>query len=149
MMYKTQKEQQKKQDLKSVGLIILLILIWVSLGYIDKIGSDTNRERVVSYTTQLESLAVSKGYTMEDKVTYKERQHLGTEEGRYVEFMKYLEGVEVSEREFQEIKDIQSNFEKIVNVNEIGKNDYDNWSNILIVIAFIVFMILLTAYALI
>ena len=152
-MYKTKKEQQKELAVGIAGLTILLhLLMVISLFWID-ISSDTNRESQVgevSYITQLESLAESKGYTKEDKVTYSERQQLETEEGRYKEVMKYLEGVEVSESEFQEIKGIQSNYQKsLKHVNESGKNDYVNLPNVLIVIVFFAYLLLLIKYALI
>ena len=160
-MNKTKKEQQNALAVGIAGVTILLILLMViSLFSID-ISSDTNRESQVGavsqvgtegYVAQLESLAVSKGYTKGDKFTYNEHQQLETEEGRYKEFMKYLEGVEISESEFQEIKGIESNYQQSVQqVNESGKKDYVTLPNFLIVLVFIVFsvyMMLLITYAL-
>ena len=128
-MNKTKKELQKKIELVFAGLIILHLLMVILLFGVD-ISSDTNRESQVgevSYVTQLESLAESKGYTYtkEDKFTYNERLQLETEEGRYKEVMNYLGGVEVSDSEFKDIKEIQSKYEQSVQqVNESGEKDY-------------------------
>lgn len=151
-MNKAQKEQLKDKVAEITCLTVLLHLLMVIILFGMDIGSDTNQESqegVVSYVTQLESLAGSKGYTTQDKVTYNERQQLETEDGRYLEVMKYLGEVEVSESEFQEIKDIQSKYQKsLKNVNESGKKDYGTLPNILIVIVYFVYMILLIMYAL-
>lgn len=142
-MDKTQKYQQKKLVVVMAGISILLYLLVVIFLFGINISSETNRESqvgAVSYVTQLESLAESKGYTMEDKVTYKERQQLETEEGRYVEVMKYLGDTVVSEGEFKEIKDIQSKYQQSVQqVNNSGKNDY----SVLIVIVYTLLLIYL------
>ena len=127
-MNKAQKEQLKEKVAEITCLTILLnALIFIFLFGMD-ISSDTNLESQVgevSYITQLEWLAGSKGYTTEGNVTYKERQQLETEEGRYIEVMKYLEGVEVSESEFQEIKEIQSKYEQSVQQeNNSERKDY-------------------------
>lgn len=151
-MDKTTKDQLNESGVGNTWVNMLLMVLMIVVICVIGINIENNRESqvgTVSYVTQLEWLAGSKGYTTEDKVTYKERQQLETEEGRYKEVMKYLEGVEVSESEFKEIKEIESNFQKIVNVNDIGKNDYDSLSNILIAIVFCIFMFLLTTYALI
>ena len=133
-MNKTKKELQKALVVRIAGLTILIILLMVSILYGIGVSSEINRESPVgtvsklgteSYVTQLESLAVGKGYTTEDKVTYKERKKLETEEGRYKDVMKYLEDIDVSESEFQEIKEIESNYQKSVQQeNESGKKDY-------------------------
>ena len=127
-MNKTTKEQHNESGEEKAWVHILLMLLMVIVICVIGISRENNRESQVgevSYVTQLEWLAGSKGYTTEDKVTYKERQQLKTEEGRYIEVMKYLEGVEVSESEFQEINDIQSKYQKSVQqVNESGKKDH-------------------------
>ena len=80
----------KKKTTK--GLTIHLMVVMVVILCVAGLNMDTNRESqegTVSYVTQLEWLAGSKGYTTEDKVTYDERLQLETEEGRYKEVMKY------------------------------------------------------------
>ena len=128
--------------------MVLMVIVICVIG----VNSGTNRESQVgevSYITQLERLAGSKGYTTEDKVTYKERQHLETEEGRYIEVMKYLEGLEVSESEFQEIKGIQSKYQQSVQqVNESGKKDYSLLITINVVLLSIYALMLLIIFAL-
>ena len=126
MMNKTTKEQKNALVVRIAGVTILLILLMVSIlyGTVSQVGAVSQVE-TVSYIEQLESLAGIKGYTTEDKVTYNERLHLETEEGRYKEVMNYLEDTEVSESEFQEIKEIQSKYEQsLKQVNESGKRDY-------------------------
>ena len=64
---------------------------------------------------------------------------LAIEEGRYKNVMNYLGGVEVSESEFQEIKDIQSNYQQsLKQVNESGKKDHLTFLDVVIIIAFCV-----------
>ena len=150
-MNKTTIEQQNESGEEKAWVHILLMLLMIIVICVIGISRENNRESQVgevSYVTQLEWLAGSKGYTTEDKVTYKERQQLKTEEGRYIEVMKYLEGVEVSDREFQEINDIQSKYQKSVQqVNESGKKDYDNLFYVLIVLVIFSYPLLLIKYA--
>ena len=151
-MNKTKEEQLNALSVGIAGLTILLILLMVIILFGKGISSDTDRESQVgevSYTTQLESLAGRKGYTMGDKVTYNERLRLETEEGRYLEVMNYLGGVEVSDREFQEINDIQSNYQQsLKQVNESGKKDHLTFLDIVIFIVFCLYMLLLIILAL-
>ena len=127
-MNKTTKEQQYESGAGRAWLNILLMLLMVVVICVIGINMENNRESqegTVSYVTQLEWLAGSKGYTTEDKVTYKERQQLETEEGRYEEVMKYLEDTEVSESEFKDIKEIQSKYQQSVQQeNNSGRKDY-------------------------
>ena len=151
MMIKTKKEQQKKQIEIRAGISILLYLLIIIILFSMGIGSDTARESQVgdvSYVTQLEWLAVSKGYTKEDKVTYKERQQLETEDVRYKEVMKYLEGVEVSESEFKYIKEIQSKYQQSAQqVNNSGLKDYSLLIAIMYTLLTIFLLFLLLKYA--
>ena len=128
MVDNTRKEQHNESGAGKAWLNILLMLLMVIVICVIGITMENNREsqeESVSYVTQLEWIAGSKGYTTEDKVTYKERQQLETEEGRYKEVMKYLEDIEVSESEFKDIKEIQSKYEQSVQqVNESGRKDY-------------------------
>lgn len=143
-MNKTRTEQQNESGEGNTWVHILLMVIMVVI--ISGIGISRENKResqvgTVSYVTQLEWLAGSKGYTTEDKVTYKERQQLETEEGRYEEVMKYLEDTEVSESEFKDIKEIQSNYQQSVQqVNESGRKD--NSLLIAIVFAILTFFVL-------
>ena len=106
-----------------VLMVTVVCSVWVKwVNFENNWGSQAG---TTSYVTQLESLAGSKGYTTEDKVTFKERLQLETEEGRYKNVMKYLEDTEVSESEYKEIKDIQSKYQQSVQqVNKIGIKSY-------------------------
>ena len=150
-MNNTKKDQQKEQVVGIAGISILLYLLMVIILFGIDIRSDNNRESQVgevSYVTQLEWLAESKGYTKEDKFTYKERQQLETEDVRYQDVMKYLEGVEVSESEFQEIKEIQSKYQQSEQqVNNSGLKDYSLLIAIMYTLLTIFLLFLLIKYA--
>ena len=150
-MNNTKKDQQKEQVVGIAGISILLYLLMVIILFGIDIRSDNNRESQVgevSYVTQLEWLAESKGYTKEDKFTYKERQQLETEDVRYQDAMKYLEGVEVSESEFQEIKEIQSKYQQSEQqVNNSGLKDYSLLIAIMYTLLTIFLLFLLIKYA--
>ena len=131
----TTKEQQnalvvgiKRVNILLTILYMVLMVTVVCSVWVKWVNIENNwgsQAGTTSYVTQLESLAGSKGYTTEDKVTYKERQQLETEEDRYVEVMKYLEDTEVSESEFKDIKEIQSKYQQSVQqVNKIGIKSY-------------------------
>lgn len=148
----TTKEQQNESGVGNTWVKILLMVLMVVVICGIGMSRETNRESqegTVSYITQLESLAGSKGYTTEDKVTYKERLQLETEEGRYEEVMKYLEDTEVSESEFKEIKEIQSKYQQsLPQVNESGKNDYSLLIAIVFAILTIIVLSVLFTFAL-
>ena len=152
MVDNTRKEQHNESGAGKAWLNILLMLLMVIVICVIGITMENNREsqeESVSYVTQLEWIAGSKGYTTEDKVTYKERQQLETEEGRYKEVMKYLEDIEVSESEFQEIKEIQSKYQQSVQqVNNNGKKDYSLQIAIVFAILTIIVLSVLFTFAL-
>ena len=135
---------------RTKGLTIHLMVVMVVILCVAGLNMETNRERqegTVSYVTQLERLAGSKGYTTGDKVTYKERLQLETEEGRYVEVMKYLEGTEVSESEFQDIKEIQSKYQQSVQQvnNSEGMVFSEKFITVFVIFTIIVLSILITS----
>ena len=145
MVDKTRKERQNGSG-EGIPWVnkVLMVLVVVVICVIG-ISRVTNRERqegTVSYITQLEWLAESKGYTTEDKITYKERQQLETEEGRYKEVMKYLEGIEVSESEFKVIKEIESKYQQVNNSERMDSSE--NNTVMFIILTVVVLSLLIT-----
>lgn len=151
-MYKTTKEQHNETGEEKAWVHILIMVLMIVVICVIGINIENNRESQVgevSYVTQLEWLAGSKGYTTEDKVTYKERQQLETEEGRYKEVMKYLEDTEVSESEFKDIKEIQSKYQQSVQQeNNSGRKDYSLQIAVVFAILTIFVLSLLFTFAL-